>query len=239
VNSMARWIKVRSILDFDISLQEQIEWAENGLSVYNNKGQKVIEKGEYDNPPKGCTFLKNNPDPYSGSYITYFEWNESHDYFKYFQYKSDELFHYLSKNNQLHLLPHSFIETNSPILENSCNKPCLSLQSKNAQVDCSNHELNRQHFQSTIISHNIELKSTKTCQAINARKQKASQEWSNTLEKAVSLAVECARKGKPKSTEQHKEMWRKIFDQQGVSLPRKEGFEAFRRGLPDDLKGTS
>lgn len=237
---MKRWVKVSSLLFYDISLQDQIEWVENGLPVYNHNGQRIIEKGDFSIPPKGCSFLKYVAIPHLSIPTKHLKWNEGHDLFGHYQFNSYDLYQYLRNNKLLGLLPDDFFkdkyDVDTPYKHSDQNG--LIFYKENNIEDISKLKLRIEHLESILTAHDIDWKSTKTSRAVEARKQKASQDWANTVEKAVSLAVECARKGKPKSTQQHKEMWKKLFDQQDVSLPRKEGFEAFRRGLPDDLKGN-
>lgn len=75
-----------------------------------------------------------------------------------------------------------------------------------------------------------------TAKATTAKQEKTAKDWSESLEKAVSLGIELSLAGKPKSTVQHKTMWAKLWDETGANEPRREGFRAFRRGLPDELK---
>lgn len=95
-----------------------------------------------------------------------------------------------------------------------------------------------------LLAENTELKAVKkkhaaieqTTKATATKQEKTATEWAESLEKAVSLALECAQNGKPKSTKEHQTMWAKLWDEPEGSEPRREALRAFRRGLPESLK---
>jgi len=237
---MSRWTTVRSLLRLDITLQDQLEWAENGLPVYNDKGQRIIERNDLDDPPKGCEFLRSYPGPYHEEWATFYEWNNAHEIYDAFQYKSNELIQYVVKNNLNHLFPDDFLKIIGSTYSQSKAKRniFLGMSLQECQDKITTMTTRIQDLKRILEAHGIDFTHTVTANAIKARQRKASKDWEMTLERAVSLAVRCAREARPKSIEQHKKMWKAIFDQQNAKLPRKDGFEAFRRGLPDDLKGN-
>ncbi|MBU1230242.1 MAG: hypothetical protein KKA55_08030 [Proteobacteria bacterium] len=76
----------------------------------------------------------------------------------------------------------------------------------------------------------------KTTKASEAKRDKTAKGWAEDLEKAVALAVECARNGVPKSIKQHQTMWAKLWGDTESNEPHKAAFRAFRKGLPSELK---
>jgi len=76
----------------------------------------------------------------------------------------------------------------------------------------------------------------KTTNASEAIQDKTAKNWANSLEKAVALAVECARNDVPKSIKQHQTMWAQLWGDTESNEPRKAAFRAFRKGLPSELK---
>lgn len=77
----------------------------------------------------------------------------------------------------------------------------------------------------------------RNAKANQGKEEKTAKEWAKSLEAAVVLAVECALTGKPKSTAQHRDLWRKCWPDSTAAEPRKDAFAAFRRALPAGLKG--
>jgi len=76
----------------------------------------------------------------------------------------------------------------------------------------------------------------KTTKASKAKQSKTAENWAESLEKAVALAVECAKSGKQKSKAQHQRMWKNIWRDSQATEPRRDALRAFRRGLPSSLK---
>lgn len=76
----------------------------------------------------------------------------------------------------------------------------------------------------------------KTARASEVKREITAKDWAKNLEKAVALAVDCAKSGKPKSIKQHQAMWAKLWVDAESNEPRKSAFRAFRKGLPSELK---
>lgn len=77
----------------------------------------------------------------------------------------------------------------------------------------------------------------RNAKANQGKEEKTAKNWAASLEAAVALAVECTKAGRPKSIKQHLVLWRKRWPESTATKPRKDAFDAFRRGLPAGLKG--
>lgn len=232
--SMDRWLKITYLESLGISLTEQISLIIKDLPVYNNLGQRIVERN-YDEPLQpGCYYLQVEDHSFEGGPSYYCSWEKSHKLLKHFRYKTSELIDFLErlKNEPLvaeiiEILPHHYFEGRNCSYKSELLSAQMEIEKLNSKIT----HLEKQLY----LSNNIKSLQ-KTSLATESRQLKAIHEWIATVEKAVALAVDCARQGKPRSIQQHKSLWRQMWGEAGNKQPRKEGFAAFRRGLPDDLK---
>jgi len=233
---MQRWISTSTLNAYEISYQEQIEWVMTGLPVYNKLGQRIVEKTNSDYPPPGCDFLCVEHGIYTGYGASYFRWDRSHHIFIYLRYKAEELQDFLKVNEFLDKLSTDVRTVLFGEQENCENEIVADL---NQKLVASNIEIEELKQQIERLKNEIscpKCHSSKTAMASKACSEKAAHKWRESLEKAVTFAVDCARRGEPRSIKEHLILWCELWGDKSVHTPRKEAFEAFRRGLPPELK---
>jgi hypothetical protein len=260
IQKMSRWIRPQQLITVGITIQEQIEWAELGLSVYDTKGRRIIEYEQKSILPSGCKYLTSTDFFYAGDTFQYCRWNETHEFFTKFQFSRDELVQFLqapkpllpreianelslsmssnqSDDDIINKIEHK--KKNSPPLLNSIYTPglgqLLGIQpSFSINTPTQAQQINTDNHPNDAITPGKGQQDTS--KATEGRAIKTALAWALDLEIAVALAVECAELQKPKSTEQHRTIWKKRCSEKGIHSPRKEAFAAFRRGLPAHLK---
>jgi len=235
---MGRWIQPNKLVAVGISIQEQIEWAEGGLKVYDDAGRRIIEYGHSRaDLPKGCIFLANTPYlNYGGDGISLGRWSQTHRFFHNFQFKTSELTGFIKNARRSNLLntiycPTATNDSTDPtVLSEIYSQDLAHLLSLDIEFQQKDTLFSKQ------IGMPINDQNRDTSKATAAREIKTAKSWCQDLEIAVALAVECTKIAKPKSTAQHRAMWEKMCAAKGIEGSRKEAFAAFRRGLPPDLK---
>ena len=257
---MNRWIRPQQLITVGITIQEQIEWAELGLSVYDTKGRRIIEYEKKSILPSGCKYLTSTDFFYAGDTFQYCRWDETHEFFTKFQFSRDELVRFLQAPKPLLPLEIANIisslmksdpsdedirnkiehkKESSPPLLNSIYTPelgqLLGIQSPfSINTPTQAQQINKNNHPNDVVTPGKGQQDTS--KATERRAIKTAQAWAQDLEIAVALAVECAESKRPKSTEQHRIIWEKRCSEKGIHSPRKEAFAAFRRGLPAHLK---
>ncbi|WP_148208379.1 hypothetical protein [Solidesulfovibrio magneticus] len=234
---MSRWIPVKALESYEVSLFEQALFIAKGLPAYNRDGKRVIERQDEEDLPIGCVYLTGDLGPFGEGDTIYYRWLDAPDELRDLKFKKDELVAFLTSEQDkpgikriIDTLPIS--SWDSSIVDYK--KLLISSQEEISRLRNELETLKQKTNKSSQGTQQL-----KTDRATQSRQDRAIADWTITVEKAVSLAVTCTRNGKPKSIEQHKNMWRVLWAADNDTLPRSAGFEAFRRGLPDDLKGTS
>lgn len=234
---MSRWTTVKALESYEISIYEQALFMAKGLPVYNNDGMRVIEYNSGEDMLYGHAYLSSDSGSYGESDTTYYRWLDAPRELRALRFKTTELAAFLLSQQDrpgikkiIDMLPTSLF--GSDVVDYK--EKFLSSQREISELTSEIEELKNK-----IKEYSQNKPHSKTDRAIQSRQDKAITDWALTVEKAVSLAVTCTRNGKPKSIAQHKNMWRSLWAADNDNIPRSAGFEAFRRGLPDDLKGTS
>lgn len=260
---MGRWIQPRQLITVGITLQEQIEWAEMGLSVYDLEGRCIIEHHQGKALPYGYKFLTSTDAFRFGDTFQYCKWEDTHSFFNRFQFKTNELLTFISsKKRQTRHIIYKYSEnvtkkTMSPeealkaIAEEEAKTPTIlsEIYSPELAILLNIQQIHPQIPKQSLITPQIHLDTAvnknqqnenntdkDTSNAVRSHRISTAKAWAQDLELAVGLAVECAEAKKQKSTAQHRVMWEKRCAEKGVDSPRKEAFAAFRRGLPAHLK---
>jgi len=231
---MDRWLKVTYLESLGITLTEQITLITNGLPVYNNLGQRIVERNYSGRLQPGYYYLQYEDRSFEGGSSYYCSWTDAHKLLKNFRYKTSEFINFLEQFSH-----ESFVsEIVEALPDNFFEGKILNYKSEylSAQMEIEKLNSKIQHLEKQLRISKNTTNLQKTSLAIESRQLKAIHEWVATVEKAVALAVDCTRQGKPRSIQQHRSLWRQMWGETGTKLPRKEGFAAFRRGLPDDLK---
>lgn len=260
---MGRWIRPRQLISVGVTIQEQIEWAEMGLNVYDLEGRRIVERQPAKVLPYGCKHLTSTDSYRFGDTFQYCSWRDTHKFFEQFQFNTAELvtfisskkrrsrhlFHdridYAMQNNQspdevfskieeeVAKLPTILSEIYSPELAR-----LLDIQHNVPETKKQTHHIPDNSNTSPINTdkYDVDNQYKDTSNAIESRRISTAKAWSQDLAIAIGLAVECAEAKKQKSTAQHRIMWEKRCAEKGIDSPRKEAFAAFRRGLPAHLK---
>lgn len=234
---MSRWLTVKALESYEVSLFEQALFIAKGLPAYNKDGKRVIERQDEENLPIGCVYLAGDLGPLGEGDTIYHRWLDTPDELRDLRFKKDEFVAFLTSEQDkpgikriIDTLPISSWVSNIVDYKNLLISSQEEISRLRNEIEALNKKI-KEPSQETL--------QLKTGRATQSRQDKAIADWAITVEKAVLLAVTCTRNGKPKSIEQHKNMWRGLWAADNDTLPRSAGFEAFRRGLPDDLKGTS
>lgn len=228
---MDRWTTVAFLESCGLTLYEQAIFVSYELPVYNSLGCRVIEKKENQDLECGCVYLSGGIGFDGTGTLQYYTWISAPGKLRGLKYKTSELVEFVNK----HKSKPKFYDIVSCLPASLLDYIDYKKEFEDAQLRIK--ELERTVGMLTESSdNNIANQTSRNSAAVASRQAKATQNWQLTVEKAVALAVDCARKNKAMSTKQHRELWRKSWNVQDNSTPRKEGFEAFRRGLPEDLK---
>lgn len=260
---MGRWIRPRQLISVGVTIQEQIEWAEMGLNVYDLEGRRIVERQPAKVLPYGCKHLTSTDSYRYGDTFQYCSWRDTHKFFEKFQFNTAELIKFIStEKRQKRYIFHNYddilTQTNkspdeliSKINEELANSPTILSEIYSPELA---RLLGMQYPSSEAITQTAQIlednpaaqanneesdahnKYTNTSNATETRRLSTAKAWSQDLEIAIGLAVECAEAKKQKSTAQHRIMWEKRCAEKGIDSPRKEAFAAFRRGLPAHLK---
>lgn len=138
---------------------------------------------------------------------------------------------FLKLSNRREVEAHNFVGENMSDIEDT-KSLIAQLRSENKSLLAENAALKSATKKNTIAPG-----PKKTANATAGKEEKTATDWAASLRMAVSLAVECAQSGKPKSTTRHLAMWNKLWDKPEGSGYRREAFREFRLGLPTSLKG--
>lgn len=233
---MARWIKSTLLQGYDIAIYEQVEWIKNGLPVYNRYGKRLLGSDTSIFTPGDC-LIPEKEETTPESFENYIAKKNIYEFFENLQYKRDELRFFLEINNSIDIIEDKELAKILCINQHNSLEPIDNIGVEMFTAQKTNYEppsnsLEHESLDSgTLIAGRI-----KTNNSLAIREEKTANDWTKSLEAAVSLAIKCQINGKPKSTAQHQEMWRLLWDAPEGTQPRKSAFAAFRRALPDDLK---